>query len=256
MLNISATIITFNEERNILRCIESLFSVADEIIVVDSFSTDQTKDICLAAGVRFEQHAFEGHIQQKNYALSLTSYPMVLSLDADEELSDQLKKSIMEVKNSLGGDFYEMNRLTNYCGKWVRYSGWYPDRKLRLFNKLKGSWDGLNPHDYFKPHDSSAKVIRLEGDLLHYSYYTRHDHYKQIELFSSIAAKAYFERKKKHGYIIQWTSPIAKFVKHFIIKLGFLDGTTGFHISRISAYATWLKYKKLNSMYKSENTFK
>jgi glycosyltransferase involved in cell wall biosynthesis len=129
LMKLSAVIITFNEERNLPRCIDSLKGVADEIIVVDSFSTDATRGIAEAAGVTFIQHPFEGHIQQKNVALSLANYELILSLDADEALDETLRDSILKVKETAGSAGYSMNRLTNYCGHWVKYCGWYPIQK-------------------------------------------------------------------------------------------------------------------------------
>lgn len=250
-IQLSAVIITFNEERNIARCIESLLPVADEIVVVDSFSKDRTRAICESYGVRFIEHVFEGHIQQKNWAKDQATFDYVLSLDADEALDETLRNSILEVKKMAGHEAYQMNRLTNYCGKWIHHCGWYPDTKLRLWKKDAGAWGGDNPHDKFDLFDSSKIIKHLKGDILHYSYYTREDHYKQVEYFTNILSKAQFERGKKAPLLIMWMSPIVKFIKDYIIKLGVLDGKAGFTISRISAYATYLKYKKLRKLYKS-----
>lgn len=251
MTPISAVIITFNEERNIGRCLESLQGVADDIVVIDSFSTDKTAEICASFGVRFIEHAFEGHIQQKNWAISQAKYPHVLSLDADEALDETLKKSILEVKNNWKFDGYTMNRLTNYCGSWIRHCGWYPDTKLRLWDSRKGEWGGTNPHDKYELTDKSSETKHLKGDILHYSYYTREDHYKQIEYFTSILAKAQYQEGKKAPWITWILSPVVKFVKDYIIKLGVLDGKAGFTISRLSAYATFVKYKKLRKLIQS-----
>ncbi len=147
MPEISAVIITFNEERNIKRCIESVVGVADEIIVVDSFSTDKTAGICAKFDVRFIQTNFRGYVEQKNHALSLASCPVVLSPGADEALSPELERSIHGVKENWKYDGYYFNRRNNYCGKWLRYTSRHPDRKLRLWDKTKGRWGGLNPHD-------------------------------------------------------------------------------------------------------------
>ena len=140
MPDISAVIITYNEEKNLERCIESVRDIADEIVIVDSFSTDRTKEICKKYELHFIEHKFEGHIQQKNWAITQAKYPHILSLDADEVLSDRLKESIREVKENWTHDGYYFNRLTNYCGKWIRHCGWYPDRKLRLWDSRKGRW--------------------------------------------------------------------------------------------------------------------
>ena len=133
-VQISAVVITFNEERNIKRCLKSLVGVADEIVVVDSYSTDRTEEICRSFNARFIKHRFEGHIQQKNWAILQASSPYILSLDADEALSDNLRTSILRAKENWTHDGYYFNRLTNYCGKWIRHTSWYPSRKLRLWD--------------------------------------------------------------------------------------------------------------------------
>ncbi len=245
MIKLSVVIITFNEERNIGRCLDSVRLVADDIVVVDSFSKDKTKEICLAKGARFIEHTFEGHLQQKNWAITQAKFPYVLSLDADEELNFTLINSILEVKNNFEKTGYTMNRLTNYCGKWIHHSGWYPDTKLRLFDSRRGEWKGINPHDKYELNAANDSIAKLKGDLLHYSYYTVEEHYKQAEYFTTIAAKAYFDLKKKAPVYKLILNPIAKFLHHYILHFGFLDGAAGFTIARISAYSTFLKYKKL-----------
>lgn len=248
MIKLSVVIITFNEERNIARCLESVRTVADEIVIVDSFSKDRTKEICLSYGAKFVEHAFEGHIQQKNWAITQASNPIVLSLDADEALDQNLIASILEVKKNFTKDGYYMNRLTNYCGHWVRHSGWYPDTKLRLWDSRKGEWKGINPHDKYEMHNGDSTTGKLTGDILHYSYYTVAEHYKQAEYFSTIAAKAYFDLGKKASLFKLIVNPIAKFLHHYIVHFGFLDGGTGFTIAKISAYSTYLKYSKLRKL--------
>lgn len=249
MIQLSVVIITFNEEKNIGRCLGSVREVADDIVVVDSFSTDKTEEICKAKGVRFVQHKFDGHIEQKNWAITQAKFKHILSLDADEALSDELKKSVLAVKNNWTMDGYYMNRLTNYCGKWIHHCGWYPDRKLRLFDSRKGKWGGMNPHDKYEMFEGDKATGFLKGDILHYSYYTLEDHYRQVEYFSSISANAYFKNKRAVTSLKLYLSPVAKFIHDYFIKLGFLDGGAGFTISRISAYATFLKYKKLRALW-------
>lgn len=248
-MKLSAVIITFNEERNIRRCIESLQGVADEIVVVDSYSTDGTRTIAESLGARFLEHPFEGHIQQKNYALSCANHEWILSLDADEALDDALRASILEVKQSGTAAGYSMNRLTNYCGHWVRYCGWYPDTKVRLIRSGKGTWCGTNPHDRLDLHEKQ-KAIHLKGDILHYSYYKPEDHHKQIEYFGDIAARELFRKQKKVGWPMIFLKVVVQFIKSYFLKLGLLDGSTGWTISRLSAYATWRKYTKLKALYK------
>ena len=146
---ISAVIITYNEELNLERCLLSLQGIADEIIVVDSFSTDKTVEIAKNFGAHVFQQVFLGYVEQKNFALSKTNYLHVLSLDADEEISEKLRESILEVKENWTHDGYYFNRLTNYGGKWIKHTSWYPSKKLRLWDKRKGEWGGMNPHDKF-----------------------------------------------------------------------------------------------------------
>jgi glycosyltransferase involved in cell wall biosynthesis len=252
VLKISVVIITFNEERNIERCLDSVKDVADEIVVLDSYSTDRTPEICQRAGVKFYQHAFDGHIQQKNRAITYAAYPHVLSLDADEALDDTLKTSVLAVKKDFSRKGYYMNRLTNYCGHWVRHCGWYPDRKLRLWDSREGRWTGTNPHDRYEMNEGDKVTGLLEGNMLHYSYYSVSDHYRQVDYFTTIAARAFYEKGKKAPFYKLALNPVAKFIDHYLLKRGFLDGKAGFLISRISAYATWLKYRKLRELHHQE----
>jgi glycosyltransferase involved in cell wall biosynthesis len=245
---LSAVIITFNEERNIQRCIESLLPVADEIIVVDSFSTDRTEEICKLYSIKFFQNVFEGHIEQKNIALLKANHDWILSIDADEALSETLQKAIKKSLEAPQFDAFAMNRLTNYCGKWVKYCGWYPDTKVRLVKKNKAHWTGTNPHDKLELKEKS-QVCSLQGDLLHYSYYTKEDHFKQIEYFGSISAKELFLKGKKISLFLLYLKVVNQFFKSFFVKLGFLDGKTGWNISKRSAYATLRKYQILRKMY-------
>lgn len=250
MVKLSVVVITFNEARNIARCLESVKNLADDILVVDSFSTDHTEEICKQYPVRFIKHAFEGHIQQKNFAISQARYEHVLSLDADEAVSETLERSILQAKKNFVSAGYTMNRLTNYCGSWIYHCGWYPDRKLRLFDRTKGAFEGVNPHDEFRFASRELSPVQLQGDLLHYSYYSLDDHYKQVEKFTTIAAKAYYEKGKKVNFLNLRINPITKFLRDYILLGGFLDGKAGFRICWISAGATYKKYAKLKALYK------
>lgn len=249
MIKLSVVIITFNEERNIERCLVSAGAVADEIVVVDSFSTDRTEEICRKYQVRFIKHAFDGHIQQKNRAITQAESPYVLSLDADEALSDELVQSIREVKKNWKYDGYSFNRLNNYCGKWVKYCGWYPDVKLRLWDSRKGAWTGENPHDCYKLQPGST-AHHIKGDLLHYSYYSITDHLTQVNKFTDIASKELFRKGRKSTFFDLTLRPAWKFKRDYLFRLGFLDGFTGFVICVISAHAAFLKYAKLRQLRK------
>jgi len=247
MTKISAVIITLNEERNIGRCLESILDIAEDIIVVDSYSTDGTERICREMGVRFIQHPFEGHIEQKNWAITQAKHPFILSLDADELLSDRLKRSIREVKEDWKFDGYYFNRLTNYCGKWIRYSSWYPSKKLRLWDSRKGKWGGMNPHDHFVLEKGASRKF-LKGDILHYSYYSIQQHVEQINKFSDIAAKSFFKVGRRASWFNILFHPLWRMFRDYVIKFGFLDGFYGLVISLNSAHETFLKYSKLRKL--------
>lgn len=251
MVKISAVIITFNEERNIGRCLASLKGVVDEVVVVDSYSTDKTEKICSKYNVKFIQHAFKGHIEQKNYAITKAKYRHVLSLDADEALSDELRDSILKVKKNWKHDGYYFNRLTNYCGKWIRHTSWYPARKLRLWDSKKGTWGGINPHDRFIMKKGTSTRF-LKGDLYHYSYYSIQQHILQINSFSDIVAKAYFDKGKRGTYLNIIFNPLWRLFRDFIIKGGIFDGFYGLVICVNSAHETFLKYVKLRQLAKNE----
>jgi glycosyltransferase involved in cell wall biosynthesis len=248
-MKLSVVVITFNEERNIERCLLSVQELADEILVVDSFSKDKTLEICEKYNVRLIQNPFEGHIQQKNFAMQQATFDWIFSLDADEALTEELTQSILTIKNAsiTSHKLYELNRLTNYCGAWVKHCGWYPDTKVRLVDRNFANWGGVNPHDKLEG-NASESVGFLKGDLLHYSYYTKEDHLKQIEYFSKIAAGELVKQGKNVGQLTVYLKMAAQFFKSFVLKKGFLDGKTGWQISKLSAFATYRKYSLLRAL--------
>ena len=243
-IKLSAVIITFNEAEHLDKCLCSLESVADEILVVDSFSTDRTKEICEKHDVRFIKQKFLGYKEQKNFAMSKARFNYILSVDGDEALSEQLKNSILEIKNNWTLDGYYCNRLNNYCGQWIKYSDWYPDRKLRLFKKNTGEWKGINPHDSFKLYHG-RKSGRLKGDLLHWIYRDYKEHKEKVERFSSIAAQSYYDLGIKSSLVKIIWRPSWAFLKAYLFRRGFLDGKNGWLISKETFNVTYLKYTKL-----------
>ena len=247
MTPLSVVIITFNEEKHIGNCLQSVLPVADEIVVVDSHSTDQTKTIAEKFSVCFIEHAFEGHIEQKNFALTQATFPHVLSLDADECLSTELTQSILSVKQQWKDDGYTCNRLNNYCGKWIHHSGWYPDPKLRLFDRRKGKWGGTNPHDRFEM-IAEATTGFLKGDLLHYTAETEEQFLKKMDRYTDITATELFRQNKSTTLFVIYIKTIVNFIRNFFFRLGFLDGAMGWRLSRIGAYYTYQKYYKLLKM--------
>ena len=247
-IKLSVVVITFNEEKNIGRCLESVREIADDIVVVDSYSTDRTAEICAEHGARFIQHTFHSHIDQKNWAIVQAKFPHILSLDADEALSDELKQSILAVKRDWEHDGYDFNRLTNYCGKWIRHTTWYPSRKLRLWDARCGEWGGLNPHDKFIL-DPGCRKKHLEGDLLHYSYYEVEEHLEQLEKFSTIHAESYYRKGVHTNMLKRWLHTGWRFLNDYVFRMGFLDGKAGFTVSRLGAREVNLKYLKLKKLW-------
>ena len=251
MTPVSAVIITFNEEKNIERCLISLKNIADEIVVVDSFSTDGTERICRNYEARFIQHAFEGHIEQKNFALTQAKFQHVFSIDADESLSEQLQQSVMQVKSNWQYDGYVMNRLTNFCGEWIRYSGWYPDRKLRLFDRTKGKWGGINPHDKFEI--KGSRIGFLKGDLLHYTAETEEDYLKKMDRYTDIASAELWKRNKSVSLPVIYIKAAVTFLRNYVLRSGILHGYMGLRLSTIGASYTYQKYAKLRKLRRLKN---
>ena len=245
-MKISATVITFNEEKNIQRCLESLEGIVEEVIIVDSFSTDNTKKICEKFNIKFYEREFIGYSNQKNWAIEKAKYDIILAIDADEALDIKLKKSISNIKDKWKLNGYYFNRKTNYCGQWINFSGWYPNKQLRLFNKNKGSWNDNLVHEkvnFYK----KTKIGYLNGNLLHYSFRSRKQHLQQIDRFSELKAEMLSRDGKNTNIIKIIFSPIIKFFSSFILKLGFLDGYFGFIICLFSAYSKYLCHIKLIS---------
>lgn len=257
-MKISCTIITYNEEAKIRRCLDSIIAIADEIVVVDSFSIDNTINIIKEyQQVTLIQNKFEGHIQQKNFAIEKTRYDYILSLDADELLSSELAQEISTIKESNPNhDAYEMPRLNNYCGQWIYHSGWYPDKKIRLWNKLKGRWGGVNPHDKVIL-DKGTVPKQLEGNILHYTMDSIAGHIAQERKFAKISAHALIQQNSsKNGFLLAFLNPPFTFMKKYFLQLGILDGWYGFTISVISAYGKFLKYFYLFKLKRQKNTLK
>lgn len=248
MNKISVVIITFNEEEHLSKCLDSVKGVADEVLVLDSFSSDRTKEICLDAGARFEEHAFDGYIKQKNRALQMASHDLILSLDGDEALSENAQKQIIKIKSNSFADGYVFKRKNNYCGRWMRFTSMYPDRKLRLFDRRQAKWAGYDPHDRIKM-VNGAIIKKISCDILHWVISDRDDHLLKINNFSTVAAKAYSEEGIIKGRLARYLHSMWRFVVEFFFKGGFLEGKLGWQFSLLSARYVYLKYKKLSEHY-------
>jgi glycosyltransferase involved in cell wall biosynthesis len=247
--SISAVVITFNEGHHLEKCLRALQQVADEIIVVDSYSTDNTVEVAKDCGATVFQQNWKGYSEQKNDGNSMAKYNWILSIDADEVLDSELIESISNWKKNAPTPA-AFKRMTNYCGRFIKHGGWYPDIKTRVFNKTQAKWEGTI-HEIL-PNINKEDVSVLNGHCLHYSYYTVEQHYAQADKFTSIQALDLFNKGKKSPLFKRIFSPFAKFCTDYFFRLGFLDGRAGFIIARISAYATHLKYKKLHEHWVSK----
>lgn len=251
MQPLSVVIITFNEEQNIARCIHSVKMLADEIIVLDSYSTDRTVEIARSLGATIYQEKFRGYIGQKNLAIQFASHNYILSLDADEALDEQLAVSILNEKNTLHYRAYSMNRCTNYCGHYIRHGLWYPDKKIRLFDRRIAKWGGLNPHDKIIV-EGRFPVHRLKGDILHYSFSTVDDHIWQNNRLSSIAATSLYNNGSRSSWFKMLVRPAWAFINGYFFRCGFLDGKDGFTIAVNTSHQVFLKYTKLYKLHQSK----
>lgn len=243
---LSVVVITLNEEANLGRCLESVKDIADEIIVVDSLSVDRTKEIALSYNAVFIEQAFLGYVEQKNFALAKANCEYILSLDADEALNKQLADFIAaEKKNGFSNTAYRFNRMTNYCGQWIKHGTWYPDRKIRLVKAGTYLWRGDNLHERFEAIGDDKDVKNVPLDMLHYSFVSYSDHVLRTDNYTNIAAKAMYQRGRKPSYFKIIVNPAWAFFYCFIIRRGFLDGWNGYLIARMVALNTFLKYFKL-----------
>ena len=251
MRALSVVIITFNEEKHIGRCIESVKPVADEVIVLDSFSVDHTVEIAKSKGATIYQEKFQGYGPQKNRALQLCSHDLVLSLDADEALSDTLLTEILEEKKAAGHDAYKMNRCTNYCGKFIRHGSWYPDKKIRLFNRKLASWsDGMIHEKIIIAPDT--KIRHLKGDILHYSFNSIAEHVAQNNKFSSLSAETLFLNGRRTSLFKIIVNPWWAFFLSYFVRFGFVDGFYGFIIAVNISHLTFLKHTKLMTLQRAK----
>jgi glycosyltransferase involved in cell wall biosynthesis len=242
---ISATIITHNEARNIARAIRSL-SVADEIVVVDAESTDETRTIAAELGARVITHAWEGFAAQKNFAAAQARHGWILSLDADEELDARAQSALAHWKTAEpAAAGYRLARRAQYLGRWILYSGWYPDYKLRLFDRRRGSWQGNYVHESVRV---SGPVETLEGEILHYTCNSLAEHRERIEFYTDLAAAEMLARGEDVGWWRRQLAPTWVFFFTYFLRLGVLDGYPGFLIARMAARYVRRKFDKWEAL--------
>jgi len=241
-MKLSAVVITYNEEPNIRDCLQSL-RFCEEVVVVDSGSTDRTVEIARGMGARVIVKDWPGHIEQKNFAMEQASGEWILSVDADERVTPDLAQEILDVVHRPQADVqgFSVPRLSVYLGKPIRHGGWYPDRKLRLVRRGRGCWGGVNPHDQL--HVPGA-VRPLKADLLHFPYRDLSDHLRKIDAYTTIAAREKRLRGERSLPMLLLAAPF-KFLKSYVLQLGFLDGLAGLVVAALGSWYVFLKYAKL-----------
>lgn len=244
-MKISATIITFNEERNIARVIESL-RCCDEILVLDSGSNDRTVEIASKLGARVVEASWHGYAAQKNIAVKLAANDWILSLDADESLSEALEAEIWQIKKSGPSfDAYTMPRMAQYLGRWILHSGWYPDRKVRLFNREKARWEGDFVHESVKVMGS---VGHLQSNLLHFTCNSLSEHLRTMDSYTTLAAQELVTHGKSCSMTRLLFDPPWTFFRTYVLKCGFLDGVEGLTIAYMAGLYNFVKYSKARHM--------
>ncbi len=246
---VSAFVIAYNEEENIADCIKSLL-FCDEVILIDSFSTDRTAEIAKTLGATIIQRKWAGYRDQKAYGLSIVKHQWVLNLDADERVDEQLKGNILkvlqEIKQTGNDNFkisgYYINRVVFYLGRWWRKGGWYPEYRLRFFRKSDVTWGGEEPHE--KP-IIKGKTKQLGGEIQHYTYKNIDDQLARLQNFSSISAFEEYKKGTKASLKLLLINPILRTLKFYIFKKGYREGIAGLIVALFEGYYTFMKYAKL-----------
>jgi glycosyltransferase involved in cell wall biosynthesis len=240
---ISACVITLNEADRIDDCLASV-DFCDELVVVDSHSTDATRDRAAARGAKVIERDWPGHVKQKEFAIRAAAHDWVLCIDADERVTPELRAEILALRDAgfPGHAGWCFPRKTFYLGRFIEHGLWYPDRQLRLFDRRRGRWGGHDPHDKVL---LDGPLGRLRGDLLHYSYRDFDDHLRTIDKYTTIMARGLLERGRRASALDLVTHPLARFVRGYFLKLGFLDGWRGLLIAFLAAHYVRLKYAKL-----------
>ena len=244
-MKITATIITLNEERNIARAIESL-RCCDQIVVLDSGSVDRTVELAAKLGAVVVEDCWHGYANQKNLVAEHAGNDWILSLDADEALSEGLEGEIWNLKkHGPAYDAYTVPRMAQYMGRWILHGGWYPDRKVRLYNRQKGKWQGEFVHETVKV---AGRVGHLESNLLHFTCESLSEHLRTMDRYTTLAAEELVSRKARIGLGNLIVDPAWTFVRSYFLQRGFLDGVEGLTIAHMAAIYTFLKYAKARNM--------
>ncbi len=242
MQAISATLIAHNEEHNIAEALQSL-SWVDEVVVVDSGSSDDTLGICRRYTDKIFHRDWTGYVDQKNFAVENAQHDWIFSLDADERVSPDLRVEIQELASrGFSKTGYKIPRVAFFMGRWIRHGDWYPDHQLRLFNRRHGKWGGGRVHESVKLQEAPGF---LKGEIYHYTYRSLSDYLRRLEIYSNLAAFDYQQKGKSAAFSFLLISPLATFIKAYLLKRGFMDGTPGFAVAVMGAVSVFFKYAKL-----------
>ena len=248
-MKISACLITLNEESNLRRCLQSCAGLVDEMVVVDSGSSDGTETIAREFGVRWVHQDWLGFVGQKNHVLGLASHPWVLSIDADEEISPELAQEIARIKQTGAPDNvtgYSMPRCVLYEGRWIRHGDWYPDRLTRLFRKTGARFAGGKVHERLEL--AGGRGVSLRGDLFHYSFKDASDHWARCQKYAQLWAETQYEAGRTFGPFAPWSRSVFRWLRGYWLRGGFLDGPQGWRIARMNAREVFLKHRLLQQM--------
>lgn len=240
---LSACIVAMNEEDRIADCIRSA-DFCDEILVVDSHSTDRTREIAASLGARVIERDWPGNLEQKRFATAAASHDWILNLDADERVSEQLRAEILALREGgfAGAAAWEVPRLSEYLGRWIRHGTWYPDHVVRLFDRRRGQWSGYDPHGHFLP---ATRPKRLRGEIRHHPFRSLSDHLRKIDGYTTTMARELHARGSRATVMDLLTRPLGRFLKFYLIRRGFLDGWRGFLLACLAAHYAQMKYAKL-----------
>ncbi len=248
-MKISACLITLNEESNLRRCLQSCAGLVDEMVVVDSGSSDGTETIAREFGVRWVHQDWLGFVGQKNHVLGLATHPWVLSIDADEEISPMLAQEIARIKQTGAPDNvagYSMPRCVLYEGRWIRHGDWYPDRLTRLFRKTGARFAGGKVHERLEL--AGGRGVSLRGDLFHYSFKDASDHWARCQKYAQLWAETQYEAGRTFGPFAPWSRSVFRWLRGYWLRGGFLDGPQGWRIARMNAREVFLKHRLLQQM--------
>ncbi len=248
---VTATLITLNEDRNVEEALQSL-SWTDEIVVVDSGSTDKTLQICRKYTDRIFHRDWTGYVDQKNFAIDQATHNWILSLDADERLSSGLAGEIQELRRTgLQSPGYRIPRVAYFMGRWIRHGDWYPDYQLRLFDRRHGRWHGGRVHESVKTEKEPAV---LRGEIHHFTYRSLSDYLKRLEVYSTLAAADYSQKGKTSGPVKMLGNPLVTCFKAYVLKRGFMDGLPGLLVAVMGATSVFFKYAKLYELQRGSAT--